>query len=264
MTVNFPLILASLTLFTGMIVLVDYIIVQWHNRHGKRHREKTPITIEYARAFFPVLLIVFAIRSFIIQPYRVPTGSLEPTVLPGDFILVNQYQYGLRIPIWDAKFMPVGEPKTGQIALFYYPVNKRITFVKRVIGVPGDKISYVNKVLYINGKKATQKFIKNAVDRSEDGMKYRVAVYEENLSGVKHKIFVRPDKRGLNFYNLVVPKGKYFMMGDNRDSSDDSRYWGFVDGSDLIGRALLVWMSWNSFTNNWFHKIRWDRIGVML
>ena len=206
-----------------------------------------------------------------VQPYRVPTGSLEPTVIPGDLILVNQFAYGLRMPVWMKTLVSIGEPKKGQIALFYWPVNPRITFVKRVIGVPGDHISYINKVLTINGKKATQKFIGYSTD-TNGGPTWRVAIYEENLNGVKHKIYVCPkgsvncpsDSRPHNFYNLVVPKGEYFMMGDNRDNSDDSRDWGFVPERNLIGKALFVWMSWDSSAKNWTKKIRWSRIGTKL
>ena len=263
MTINFPLILASLTVFTGVIVVTDFIITRFRRRKAGRARvaPHTPITVEYARAFFPVLLIVFVIRSFFIQPYRVPTGSLEPTVIPGDFILVNQYEYGVRLPIWDKKLKKVSSPKRGQIALFYYPVNRRLTFVKRVIGLPGDKISYVNKQLSINGKPVPQKFLGYSMDYDNDGRAWKVAVYEENLNGVKHKIYIRPNIKGIDFYKLKVPKGHYFMMGDNRDNSEDSRYWGFVPEKDLIGRAMLIWMSWDSHAADWLNKIRWHRIG---
>ena len=149
---DFPLILLSVIIFFGAVILCDFIfcLIKHEPLFAQKKR---PLVIEYARSFFPVLLLVFVIRSFIIQPYRVPTSSLVPTVLPGDFILVNQYHYGLRLPVWDKKLFSIGEPAHGQVALFYYPVDHKINFVKRVIGVPGDRISYINKVLYINGNK---------------------------------------------------------------------------------------------------------------
>src|SRR3990167_6310561 len=140
MTFDFPLILLSIILFTGVVTLIDIIFCLAKNE-APFATIKRPVIIEYARAFFPVLLAVFLIRSFIAQPYRVPTGSLEPTVMPGDFIFVNQYDYGLNMPVWNKKLISIGAPKTGQIALLYFPVNHQFNFVKRVIGMPGDKIS---------------------------------------------------------------------------------------------------------------------------
>jgi len=258
MSIDFPLILLAVTLFTGVVTLVDWLYCR---KYGKT--KSMPTIIEYCRAFFPVLLAVLVIRSFLFQPYRVPTGSLEPTVMPGDLILVDQFQYGLNMPVYDSKLVPISEPKTGQIALFYYPVNHAVTFVKRVIGVPGDRISYIDKVFYINGKKMKQTYVGEALDSDGGGQFWPVKVYREDLNGVEHNIYVRPDVPARNFYNLVVPKGHYFMVGDNRDNSDDSRYWGFVPEEDFIGRALYVWFSWDSeatFPN----KVRWGRIGNKL
>lgn len=264
MTFDFPLILLSVVVLTGVITLCDLIvcIVKKEPLFGKH--VKRPVIIEYARSFFPILFLVFVVRSFVVQPYRVPTGSLEPTVIPGDFILVNQYDYGLRFPVWDKKLVSVGAPKRGQIALFYYPVNHKITFVKRTIGLPGDRISYINKVLYINGKKQPQKFVADVTRTNDFGQLVTYAKYQEDLSGVKHDIFIRNDAPAQNFYNFVVPKGEYFMMGDNRDESDDSRYWGPVPDKEFIGHALLIWMSWNSNPDHWYDHIRWHRIGNSL
>lgn len=263
MNIDFPLILLSVILFSGVVGLCDMIFsfVKGEKIFEKKTR---PLIIEYSRAFFPVLLLVFLIRSFVIQPYRVPTGSLEPTVLPGDFILVNQFDYGVRFPIWNKKLMDVNEPKKGQIALEYYPVNHGLTFVKRVIGVPGDRISYIDKTLYINGNKQPQKFIKNVSRLTDFGQLASYKEYEEDLNGVKHNIFVRPDAPNNDFYNVIVPKNAYFMMGDNRDESDDSRFWGFVPEHDFIGHALFIWMSWNSHFVHWYDAIRWHRIGNKL
>ncbi len=260
MSIDFPLILLCVIGFSGAAVLVDYIFCLFkHERFLEK--KKRSLVIEYSRAFFPVLLLVFCIRSFLVQPYRVPSGSLEPTVKPGDFILVNQYHYGIRLPIWNKKIISVAEPKRAQIALFPYPVNPAITFVKRVIGLPGDHISYINKTLYINGKKEPQKFIGNVTQLNDFGQLVTYQIYQEDLNGVKHDIQIRSDVPAVNFYNLVVPKNEYFMMGDNRDDSDDSRNWGFVPEHTLIGHALFIWMSWDANASHWYDDIRWNRIG---
>ena len=264
MSIDFPLILLSVVVFTGVVTLCDILVCLYRRETVFGKHIKRPVIIEYARAFFPVLLLVFLIRSFVVQPYRVPTGSLEPTVVPGDFILVNQYDYGVHFPVWDKQLIAVNKPKHGQIALFYYPVNHALTFVKRVVGLPGDKISYVNKVLYINGKKQTEKFIADETRVNDFGQLVTYKKYQENLEGVKHDIFVRADVPATDFYNVVVPKGHYFMMGDNRDESDDSRFWGAVPEKNLVGKALLIWMSWDSTAAHWYDHVRWHRIGSKL
>ena len=263
MSFNFPLILLSVIVFSGAVCLIDFIFCIC-KRESLFEKKKRPLIIEYSRSFFPVLLLVFCIRSFLAQPYRVPTGSLEPTVMPGDFILVNQYHYGVRFPIWDKKLMSVGEPTRGQIALFYYPVNHALTFVKRVIGLPGDHISYINKTLYINGKEQPKKFVESVTRLNDFGQLTTYQKYQEDLNGIKHDIFVRSDASTGNFYNIIVPKDEYFMMGDNRDESDDSRYWGFVPEHDLVGHALFVWMSFDSNAAHWYDSVRWQRIGNKL
>ncbi len=255
---DFLNILALLTLFSGVIVFVDWLLRRRVKDAGDKLTHN--VVVDYARSFFPVFLIVLVIRAFIAQPYRVPTGSLEPTVIPGDLILVTQYNYGLKIPLWDKTLIPTGKPKTGQIALFRWPVNPKVTFVKRVIGVPGDHISYINKVLTINGKEATQKFVGYAKEILGGDRTRMVKKYEENLNGIKHFIYVNPEVPVQDFKDLVVPKGKYFMMGDNRDDSDDSRNWGFVPLPYYIGRARIVWMNWDSSK----YRVRWDRIGTKL
>lgn len=264
MSINFPFILLSLTAIAGVISLID--IIFWAANREKD--QKPPVLVEYSRSFFGVLLVVLIIRSFVVQPYRVPTGSLEPTVLPGDFIVVNQFAYGLRLPVWEKKIISISEPKRGDIVVFHWPGNPKVNFVKRVIGLPGDHISYIDKTLYINGTKASQKVLGTATDIAPQGTpKWPVNIIEENLSGIKHKIYqcknlnnCPPNPDPQNFYDLVVPKGQYLMMGDNRDNSEDSRIWGFVPEQYLVGKAFLIFLSWDS--NN--HSVRWHRIGNIL
>lgn len=263
MTFDFPLILLCVIVFFGAVSLCDLIYCVC-NKEPLFEKKKRPLVIDYARSFFPVLLLVFVIRSFIAQPYRVPTGSLKPTVLPGDFIFVNQFHYGVRLPIWDKKLFNVGEPTYGQIALFPYPVDDEFTFVKRVIGLPGDHISYIDKTLYINGVKQPTTFIADVTEQNDSGQLVTYEKYQEDLRGVKHDIYLRADAPNNNFYNMVVPSDEYFMMGDNRDESDDSRYWGFIREQNLIGHALFIWMSWDANAGHWYDSIRWNRIGNKL
>lgn len=258
--INFPVTLTALVVGTGLISLIDLCFFRRKRLILKREQ---PLIVENARSFFVVLLLVWIVRSFIIQPYRVPTGSLQPTVQPGDFLVVNQYAYGLRFPVGNREFLPVGKPKRGEIALFYFPPNPSLVFVKRVIGVPGDRVEYRDKVLYVNGKEMKQIALDSTVDDEpavggNPEQHIPVEVKEEDLDGVKHRIFINQGMGLGDDFDVTVPPGHYFMMGDNRDNSDDSRMWGFVPDANLIGKAFGIWMSWDAI----HHRIRWDRIGM--
>lgn len=255
-TFNFPLILTIAVLLTGLGCLLD--ILFFKKARDKKHK-KQPLWAEYSRSFFPVLLIVLIIRSFIVQPYRVPTGSLEPTVLPGDLVAVNQFAYGLRLPVLNTKIVSIGEPKRGDIVVFRWPVDPSVDFIKRVIGLPGDHVVYKNKVLYVNGEEIKQTAVGTGTDY-EPGNDMPVNQYQEVLNGVKYTININPQVMRNDDFDITVPAGQYFMMGDNRDNSDDSRSWGFVPEQNLIGKGFLVWMSWDSET----HHIRWNRIGTVI
>lgn len=254
---DFAFYLTLAVVVSGVIALLDLLF--WRKKRLKEG-QKEPMIVEYARSFFPVLLLVLVIRSFLVQPYRVPTSSLAPTVLPGDFIAVKQYAYGLRLPVLNTKILNIGEPQRGQIFLFRYPPNPSVTFVKRVIGIPGDHIEYRNKILYINGKEADQKLLEHTHYVDENGLYYTENLLEEDLDGVKHKIFVQPAGGETQDIDVIVPPGHYFAMGDNRDNSGDSRTWGFVPEENLIGEAFWIFMSWDSNANGW-DKVRWHRIG---
>lgn len=246
---NFALILVVLSFVSGFIYLLDLIF--WAKKRGPD--QKPGRIIEYSRSFFPVFFIVLLLRSFLVEPFRIPSGSLEPTLLVGDFVAVNKFSYGLRLPVWEKKVVSIANPKTGEIAVFRWPPAPSYDYIKRVIGVPGDRISYRNKVLTINGKEAKQTFVEYTIDESSGKA---VAKYKENLNGVLHDIFIRSDVAAVDF-DIVVPEGNYFMMGDNRDDSADSRFWGFVPDNYLRGKAFLVWMSWNGKTDS----LRWSKIG---
>jgi signal peptidase I len=256
MVIDFPFILTSVVLLCGLIALLDLLF--WR-RKRKMEQRAEPIIVEYARSFFPVLLIVLLIRSFLVQPFRVPTGSLEPTVQPGDLIVVNQFAYGLRLPVLNTKIVAVGEPKVGDIALFRLPLNPAVVYVKRVVGTPGDHIVYKNKMLAINGKTMKQEPFGSG-EAIEYSTGQPVELKLEHLTNVDHRIYIRPYANLDEDFDIVVPEGHYFMMGDNRDNSGDSREWGFVPEKNLIGKAFGVWMSWDSKK----FRVRWDRIGSII
>ncbi|MGR3984048.1 MAG: signal peptidase I [Gammaproteobacteria bacterium] len=213
-----------------------------------------PLLVEYARAFFPVLLLVFALRSFVVEPFRIPSGSMLPSLHIGDFILVNKFSYGLRIPVWNRKIIPLGAPERGDVMVFRYPRDPSLNFIKRVVGLPGDVIAYRGKKLFINDRE---------VARREDGEFYfgappRAAVrHIETIGDSAHTILLDPEVRARDA-RAHVPLGHYFVMGDNRDHSNDSRYWRFVPESHVAGKAFFIWFSWKRPPGA---GIRWSRIG---
>jgi signal peptidase I len=269
MNFNFELILFYAVLISGVIALFDILFLTKKRRaaFAKKTKQmkhppemKLPVIIDYARSFFPVLLLVFVLRSFLYEPFRIPSGSLEPTLLTGDFILVNKYDYGIRLPVIHKKIFHLNEPKRGDIIVFRWPPNPSIDFIKRVVGVPGDHISYINKTLYINGAQISQTFLQKTTDQDDDGDSGDVVEKQENLLGVKHSIYQNTNRPNDDFQDIVVPEGMYFAMGDNRDDSADSRYWGFVPEKNIVGKANMVWMSWDSPD----HTVRWNRIGKLI
>lgn len=247
---SFAFILTLLSAISGLIFLLDIFIFS-----KRRKPDEAPNKlIEYSRSFFPVFFFVLLLRSFLMEPFRIPSGSLEPTLLVGDFLVVNKFSYGLRLPVSETKILSLGSPKNGDIAVFRWPPDPdKFDYIKRVIGVPGDHIKYQNKVLTINNQEMKQVFQDYTVDASSGRA---VSKYQEHLMGVTHDIYINQNIPAHDF-EVTVPEGYYFMMGDNRDNSADSRYWGFVSEKNLRGKAALVWMSWDSAKNN----IRFSRIG---
>lgn len=252
MSINFPLILVLGTAITGIIWLLDVFLLKPRRqaaaeRAGQAMEEgeaaddaiekilREPVLVEYSISFFPVLAIVLVLRSFLFEPFQIPTGSMIPTLEIGDFILVSKYSYGVRLPVIGTKIVEVGEPKNGDVMVFI-PPHEDEYFIKRVVGIPGDRVRYQDKTIYINDEKQTQVFVAQI---PPDAPRY--LVYKETLAGVEHLIHRNPyrDSRTLEW---VVPEGYYFMMGDNRDQSSDSRYWGLVSQENIVGKAIAVWL----------------------
>jgi signal peptidase I len=276
MNFDFPTLLVIATFATGGIWLIDAIAFAPARRRALEEQgtsttledgeRKEPVIVEYARSFFPVILAVLLLRSFLVEPFRIPSGSMMPTLLIGDFILVNKFAYGIRLPVLNRKIIDTGEPQRGDVVVFRYPKDQSVDYIKRVIGVPGDHIEYQNKTLSINGKKAPQIYIgrykSSGSGRSMTGNMESV----ETIDDLEHAILIdqrRPDFsyscQFLGKDGIDVPEGHYFVMGDNRDHSSDSRCWGLVPEENLAGKAFGIWMSWDGNRSDF--PIAWERLG---
>ncbi len=247
MDIDFPLVLVVLTFVTGLICLADLLFLkprrdaeQSHSAAGVNEDiEEGPWIIETSRSFFPVLAIVLVLRSFLVEPFQIPSGSMLPSLEVGDFILVNKYAYGFRLPVIGTKVIEMDDPQRGDVMVFKYPVDGKTNYIKRVIGLPGDKIEYKNKQLWINGELVDEKLIANLPGRK---------LFEEALGSVKHKLYehkAQPNHGAEGYWE--IPEGAYFMMGDNRDNSNDSRFWGVVPDNLVVGRAFAICMHWPKF-----------------
>ncbi|GAB2517707.1 signal peptidase I [Microbulbifer agarilyticus] len=242
MDINFPLILLLLVVVTGVIWLFDALFLARGRKAAttKGQPVQEPVVVEYAKSFFPVLAIVFVLRSFVVEPFQIPSASMDPTLEVGDFILVNKYAYGLRLPVSRTKVVNIGEPKRGDVMVFFPPHMNETYYIKRVVGLPGDEIRVENNQLYVNGEAMPQEFIR--FDTQNPGRE----LMWETLDGHRHLAAKqqRPGPYG-NIRTVTVPEGYYFMMGDNRDNSLDSRKWGFVPEKDIVGKAFAIWMHWD-------------------
>lgn len=276
MDFDFALLLVVLTGVSGVIWLIDRLLLSAaRQRRAKafeamtalsveerearsRNALQEPAAVEYARSFFPVLLLILLFRSFIAEPFKIPSGSMMPTLLVGDFILVNKFAYGLRLPVLNTRILSVGEPKRGDVFVFRYPENPKEDYIKRVVGLPGDEITYRNKTLFVNGTQIAETDIGPYTGASEAGRSMAGAeVKMENLQGVEHRIMEIPQAWVGHEGTWKVPEGHYFAMGDNRDNSADSRFWGFVPEANLVGRAFVIWM-------NFSNGIDFSRIGTLI
>ena len=297
---NFALILFVLMVFTGIIWCLDTFVLakarrraadaalrEYDTRNAKLVADgikvdhngnraaieqahlRQPTWIEYSGSFFPVIALVFILRSFLWEPFKIPSSSMVPTLLVGDFILVNKYTYGIRLPILNQKIIQINDPQRGDVMVFKYPKDMNQDYIKRVVGVPGDKISYEDKRLKVNGKPVEYTPLDDYLD--DQHPVYHKQFVEKLPSPVgftDHRILNTADRRSIdlgsvdNFplrneqceytydkFTCVVPQGQYFMMGDNRDNSADSRYWGFVPDRNIVGKAFVVWMNFGNFFN---------------
>jgi signal peptidase I len=266
MSLNFPLLLVIAVAVCGALALFDLIflaprrraaIATYHGQVGEPDEavvdrlNKEPLLVEYGKSFFPVLAIVLVLRSFLVEPFQIPSGSMKPTLEVGDFILVNKFAYGIRLPVLDTKVIEVGDPQRGDVMVFRYPSEPNINYIKRVVGLAGDHVAYSSdKRLFINGEPVAQQLL-----GEEPGSLGSAVLYSEKLGEAEHQI-----RKEMKRYRVepgrewVVPQGHYFMMGDNRDNSNDSRYWndpaipkalwGMVPDQNIVGKAFAVWMSW--------------------
>jgi signal peptidase I len=277
MNFDFPTFLVAATAITGGIWLLDALLWAPKRRAlavaastpgaeqagtatadgagvhtGAKEPAKEPLVVEYAKSFFPVIFAVLILRSFVVEPFRIPSGSMMPTLLVGDFILVNKFSYGLRWPVLNSKFMEIGEPERGDVVVFRYPLDESVDYIKRVVGVPGDALYYRDKQLLINGEVVATMPLGSYQGVGAGKRLTGASLAMENLTGVKHDILFNPRVpdfapgcRVLSAGPIRIPQGHYFVMGDNRDNSNDSRCWGLVPEANLVGKDFAIWMSWD-------------------
>jgi signal peptidase I len=288
---NFALILFVLVILTGVAWVADKLVFMPQRRRaaeaavaefdrqqariGERFADENaaqtrarlrddklrqPWWLEYSASFFPVILVVFVVRSFVVEPFKIPSGSMVPTLLVGDFILVNKFDYGIRLPITNTKITEGRPLQRGDVVVFRYPKDESVDYIKRVIGLPGDTVAYQDKQLTINGKPVPETPLPDYLDDEHMGYAKQ---FEEDIDGRKNAILnnsaVPPfivgaedypyrDNCTYNARGVIckVPPGNYFMMGDNRDNSADSRYWGFAPDKNIVGRAFFIWMNFSN------------------
>ncbi len=253
---NFALILFVLMVVTGILWALDF----FKFRKLRTADAKEPVWVEYGAGFFPVIVIVFVLRSFIFEPFKIPSGSMIPTLEIGDFILVNKFTYGIRLPVINKKIIDINQPQRGDVMVFRYPEDTSLDYIKRVVGLPGDKVAYQNKRLTINGVPVETKKIDDYLHSKQ--LSYSEQ-YLEKLGAVEHRILNDDDKPAnisspshfpfsenciYNHSGVIctVPPGHYFMLGDNRDNSRDGRFWGFVPEENIVGKAFLIWFNFSS------------------
>ena len=281
---DFAALLVLLSALTGIIWLIDALFfAKARNAHAETGAQvKEPLIVEYARSFFPVIFIVLIVRSFLAEPFRIPSNSMMPTLLTGDFVLVSKFAYGIRLPVLDTKIIPVGEPQRGDVFVFRYPgydCEGRAqrsarpcgeplapvpfeNYIKRVVGLPGDVIEVHDKVLTVNGVRVEAQPLDRYVGVGSGQEMTGSLRLSEQLGEKNHDILIVPNthRGGLGEGRWVVPEGMYFAMGDNRDNSQDSRFWGFVPEEALVGKAFLIWMNWDGKNGG----VDFSRIGTVI
>ena len=267
-TVDFPLILLCLVFGSGLLWLLDSLFLapgrkriasalqaqyprwdvegspdagSYQSRVAAKARE--PVLVEYARSFFPVLLVVFVLRSFLVEPFQIPSSSMVPTLEVGDYILVNKYTYGIRLPVIRTKVLALNNPQRGDVVVFFPPHMNDTYFIKRVVGLPGDTVEYRNKQIFVNGERVEREPAAEQFAQSSHNITGR-----ESLGESEHLMQV-DTRRPSSDFSVVVRPGHYFMMGDNRDNSSDSRVWGQVSEKDIVGKAFAIWMHWDTLVS---------------
>jgi signal peptidase I len=288
---DFSAVLLGITVLTGVVWGVDALVLARGRRAAATAAGKDPNlirepgTVDYARSFFPVALVVLVLRSFIFEPFRIPSDSMMPTLLDGDFIIVNKYAYGLRLPVLNEKFFAIGEPQRGDVVVFRYPLDPSVNYIKRLVGLPGDHVQVRNDRITVNGTPVPFKI----VGPYNDGCYVNFQLAQEQLGTHQHEAMLCPvpldpaptplagcDRKEVRGYNCgdgqgvaalladgpmwdrVVPPGQYLMMGDNRDNSEDGRVWGFVPEANLVGKATRIWFNWDPQRSG---GPKWGRIG---
>jgi len=238
---NLELMLVGLTLISGLILLFYFFKGEKLDEDGRE-----PLLLDYSKSFFPILLVVIVMRSFVAEPFRIPSGSMIPTLEIGDFVLVKKYAYGIKLPIIHKKIIEVDKPERGDVVVFRFPPNPKINYIKRLIGLPGDVIEWTqDKKLIVNGRKVTYKNLGEYQTPDKSGQMIGVTKLAETLPNTDgpHELIIFPGLSRAGQW--TVPEGHYFMMGDNRDNSSDSRFWKFVPEENLVGKASLIWMHWD-------------------
>ncbi len=251
---NFALILLVLMLITGALYAVD--VFKFRKLRVKGAPE--PLWVEWGASFFPVILVVFVLRSFVFEPFKIPSGSMIPTLLVGDFILVNKFTYGIRLPVINKKILDVNQPQRGDVMVFRYPEDPSLDYIKRVVGLPGDVISYRNKRLTINGKVVEtvaegeflhqeRLYYSHRFNEVFEGVGSHQILNDEDAPAMMLDVSLFPHRENCTYdgagVTCKVPDGHYFMMGDNRDNSRDSRAWGFVPEENIVGKAIFIWFN---------------------
>lgn len=273
---QFAKILLGLLILCGIFWVLDKLYFAKKRQAAGIYKKS--IFLEFTADLFPIIAFIFVLRSFFFEPFKIPSGSMVPTLQIGDFILVNKFTYGVRFPVWHQKILSVGAPARGDVVVFRYPIDESVDYIKRVVGVPGDVVEYKNKLLTVNGQALTyenqmfipqvghderSEFIKNLTPQNLRPVQYQ-EMFPKSLGGVSHMIENDPQRPGgfasnfvpetnypsrencqYNFegFTCKVPMGTYFTMGDNRDNSLDSRYWGFVPEANLVGKAIFIWLN---------------------
>lgn len=265
MVLDFSFYLFLAVVFTGTVWLVDHWILA--PRRSRVFQNETqvskgveisrnteePILVEYSKSFFPVLLIVFLIRGFMFEPFRIPSGSMLPTLYIGDFILVNKFSYGVKVPVLNKEMVAFEPPERGDIVVFRFPRDPNVDYIKRVVGLPGDHIAYYNKELYVNGTRVEREFI----GQYQGPGQTFANEYVEKMDDSEHSMLLLPARPNKLQGEWIVPDDKYFVMGDNRDNSNDSRVWGAVPKENLLGKAVMIWMHFSD-------EFHFERLGTII